>query len=252
MNADPSTLSYWPSIAGAVLVAVVHLCTPWFRFMRAPDNPWLPVSAGVATAYVFMDIFPHLAEAREKLEHVAATTFYGFLTHHIYLVSLLGFALYFGTLLLVEEFREGAHGSQTSLREAPFPVQIEVGSLHAYHFLIGYLITERLYSGTAPVVLFSVAMAIHVLGLDSLLRAHFPRLYDRRARYSFAASVVAGAVAGIAIDITDTTLALWFAMLAGGIIAVCTVLEIPHVRTKRQYGFFCAGAFGFALLFIAM
>ena len=74
MDPDAATtvtiVRFGPSLIGATFIALVHLLAPRFGFMRKPDNPWLPASAGVAIAYVFMDIFPHLAKSREKLANV--------------------------------------------------------------------------------------------------------------------------------------------------------------------------------------
>ncbi|MCZ6765831.1 MAG: hypothetical protein O7D32_02750, partial [bacterium] len=73
--------------------------------MWKPDNLWIPSSAGVAIAYVFMDIFPHLAKSREKLENVVDSGIYGFLAHNVYLVALAGFAFYLGIVLAVMTYR---------------------------------------------------------------------------------------------------------------------------------------------------
>lgn len=156
---------YWPSLIGATFVALVHLLVPRFRLMRKPDNPWVPASAGVAIAYVFMDIFPHLAKSREKLGNVSDSGVYGFLTH--------------------------------------------------------------------------------VVGLDSLLREHFRNLYDRAARFVFAASVYAGWFTGVVVEISDTTLALWFSFLAGGIIVTATVYELPRIRSLSSTRSFVPELAGF-------
>jgi len=220
--------------------------------MRKPDNPWLPASAGVAIAYVFMDIFPHLAKSREKLGNVADSGVYGFLTHNVYLVALAGFAIYLGIILLEMTYRQNQTGSEVALASAPVTVKAETVSLVAYNFLIGYLLAEQLTHRPEPVILFALAMAIHVAGLDCLLRDHFPKLYDRAARFVFAASVYAGWFTGVIIEISDASLALWFSFLAGGIIVVATVYELPQIRSSRQYAFFCAGACGFSVLVLAV
>ncbi len=243
---------YWPSLIGATFVALVHLLVPRFRLMRKPDNPWLPASAGVAMAYVFMDIFPHLAKSREKLGHVADSGVYGFLTHNVYLVALAGFGIYLGVILLEMTYRQNQRGTEVAFASAPAIVKAEIASLVAYNFLIGYLLAEQLTHRPEPVLVFALAMAIHVVGLDSLLREHFRNLYDRAARFVFAASVYAGWFTGVVLEISDATLALWFSFLAGGIIVTATAYELPRIRSPRQYAFFCAGACGFSVLVLAV
>ena len=219
--------------------------------MWKPDNPWLPASAGVAIAYVFMDIFPHLAKSREKLANVTDGSVYGFLTHNVYLVALAGFAIYLGIILLEMTYRQN-QSAEISLASAPVTVKVEITSLVAYNFLIGYLLAEQLTHRPEPVILFALAMAIHMAGIDCLLRDHFSNLYDRALRFAFTASLYAGWLTGVVVEISDATLALWFSFLAGGIIVVATVLELPKIRSPRQYTFFCAGACCFSVLVLAV
>ncbi len=220
--------------------------------MRKPDNPWLPVSVGVAIAYVFIDVFPHLARSREKLSTVAETSLYGFIAHHVYLVALAGFAIYLGIILLEMKYRQNPSASEVDLASAPAALKVETASLVAYNFLIGYLLAEQLTHRPEPVILFALAMAIHIGGLDCLLREHFPTFYDQTARFVLAAGVYAGWFTGVVVEISDAALALWFSFLAGGIIVVATVYELPEIRSPRQYAFFCVGACGFSVLVLAM
>ena len=159
---------------------------------------------------------------------------YGFLTHNVYLVALAVFAIYLGIILLEMTYRQNQTGSEVAFASAPVTVKAETVSLVAYNFLIGYLLAEQLTHRPEPVILFALAMAVHVAGLDSLLREHFPKLYDRAARFVFAASVYAGWFTGVVVEISDASLALWFSFLAGGIIVVATVYELPQIRSPRQ------------------
>ena len=78
MIAD-SIMLFWPSFVGATVIALVHLQMPRFRFMRKPDNLWLPASVGVAMAYIFVDLFPHLAKVGGKLTNIEGNSLHGFL-----------------------------------------------------------------------------------------------------------------------------------------------------------------------------
>ena len=70
------------------------------------------------------------------------------------------------------------------------------------------------------------------------------------ARFSFAAGIFAGWITGFLLEISDATLALWFALIAGGLIVVATVHELPRIRSLREYGFFCVGAGTFSALIL--
>ena len=249
MIAD-SIMLYWPSFVGATLIALVHLQVPRFRFMRKPDNLWLPASVGVTMAYVFVELFPHLAKVGEKLANTKGNSLHGFLEHNIYLVTLLGFAAYLGINLLVITYRQNQNTSNITYASAPATLKVEISTLVAYNFLIGYLLAEEPTHHAAPSIIFALAMAIHFVSVDWLLRGHFTNLYDQTARFSFAAGIFAGWITGFLMEISNATLALWYALIAGGLIVVATVHEIPRIRSLREYSFFCIGAGTFSALIL--
>ena len=250
MMAD-SIMLFWPSFIGVSVIALVHLQVPRFRFMRKQDNLWLPASVGVTMAYVFVDIFPHLAKVGGKLVNTEENSLHGFLGHNIYLVSLLGFAVYLGIILLVRTYRQNQSASHITYASAPATVKVEIATLVAYNFLIGYLLAEQPTHRPEPSIIFALAMTIHLAGVDWLVRVHFTNLYDQTARFGFAAAIFAGWITGVLLEISDATLALWYALIAGGIIVIATVHEIPKIRSPREYGFFCVGAGVFSALVLA-
>ena len=252
MEPGSDITAFWSTLIGATMIALVHLLAPRFRFKGKPDNPWLPASAGVAIAYVFMDVFPHLAKSREKLAGVADSGLYGFLAHHVYLVALAGFTIYLAITLLEINYRQGQSAPEVTFLSAPVTVKAEIIFLVGYNFLIGYLLAEQLTHRPEPVLLFALAMAVHVAGIDCLLRRNFQNLYDHMARFALAVSVYAGWLTGVVVEVADATLALFYSLLAGGIIVLAAVYELPHVRTRRQYLFFCIGAFAFSSLVLTM
>ena len=243
---------FLPSFVGATMIALVHLLLPRFGFMHKPGNPWVPASAGVAIAYAFMDIFPHLAKSHAKLMNTAGSDWYSFLTHHVYLMALIGFGVYLGVVLLAKSIRKSRKGSEITITSAPLVLQIEVASLVAYNFLIGYLLSEQPTHHTEAMVLLGLAMAIHIAGVDLVIREPFTRLYDRFAGTVFAVSVYAGWIIGAITEITDASLALFYAFLAGGLIVIATIYELPRIQSYRHYGAFLAGCVVFSVIVLAV
>ena len=241
---------FWPSFVGATVIALVHLQMPRFRFMRKPDNLWLPASVGVAMAYIFVDLFPHLAKVGGKLTNIEGNSLHGFLGQNIYLVTLLGFVVYLGIFLSVMTYRQNQNTSNITYASAPATLKMEIATLVAYNFLIGYLLAEEPTHHPGHSIIFALAMAIHFAGLDWLLRNNFTNLYDKTARFSFAAGIFAGWITGVLLEISHATLALWYALIAGGLIVVATVYEMPKIRSLREYGFFCIGAGTFSTLIL--
>jgi hypothetical protein len=245
---ESAGLLFWPSLVGAAMIMLVHLLVPQFKFMDKPDNVWVPASAGIALAYVFVDIFPHLAKSKAKLVSTGDSPVFEFLTQHIYFVGLVGFAVYLGIILSDIIFRKENATADLTFRSAPAVIQFECISLAGYSFLVGYLLSEQITHRTESAILLGLAMAIHFAGLDHLTRSHFQRLYDGTLRYAFAASVLAGWLTGAVLEISDASLDLGYSFLAGGIIVVAAVYELPHIHTRRQYWAFLVGSGVFSLM----
>ena len=123
----------------------------------------MPASAGVALAYVFADIFPHLAKVQKQLGDVETGGLYGFLAHNVYLVALAGFCLNPGIVLLSIAYRQSHVASVLTYRLSPTIVKTETISLALYNFLIGYILSKQITHPPEPVILFAVAMTIHFM-----------------------------------------------------------------------------------------
>lgn len=245
-----SILLYWPSFIGATLIALVHLQLPRFSFMQKQDNLWLPASVGVAMAYVFVELFPHLAKVEEKLTNTEGNSLHEFLGRNIYLVTLFGFAVYLGITLLMETYRRKQNTSDVSYASAPAILKVGIATRVLYNFLIGYLLAEGPTHNLGLSIIFALAMAIHFVGIDWILREHFTALYDKTARFTFTAGIFAGWITGLVLEISDATLALWYALIAGGLIVIATIYELPKIQSFREYSFFCVGAGTFSALIL--
>ena len=245
-----SIILFWPSFVGATLIVLVHLLAPRFRFMRNSNSHWLPASTGVALAYVFMKIFPHLSKAQGKLADAPDNALYELMVNNVYFVGLVGFSVYLGIFLSVRAFRKGATATGVTFKLAPVAVKMEWLSLVAYNFLIGHQLSEQATHRPESVVLFGLAMAIHFVGVDYLMHNHFPKLYNGSLRQGLVIGIYAGWITGIVTEIADGTLALWYSFLAGGIIVIATVYELPQVRSARQYGAFLIGVGAFSALML--
>ena len=103
-----------------------------------------------------------------------------------------------------------------------------------------------------PALVFAAATAAHFIGLDHLFHHRYPRLYDSFERYLLAASLLLGWLLGWFVEMPDVLYAATFAFLAGGIIIVTIIFELPRVTSAKRYGSFCAGAAAFTLLVLVL
>lgn len=233
---------YLPAFAGAVAIACVQLFVARMTFFERAERRWVAFSAGVAIAYVFLDILPHLASAQVKLQQAKDGGVYGYLEHHAYLLALAGFVLFLGVVLAGDAARDNRLRSETRLKELPVSTLLRGVAFAGYSFLIGYILQEHGSHRRQAVALFAAAMTIHFAGLSHLLRARTPGMYQRHLRWWVVVALLAGWGTGAFVGITDATFAMCFAFLAGAVIVVASAHEVPGLRESRRYLPFVAGA----------
>ena len=232
--------------AAAIALAVVHLLAGGLRAIdRIPRSGWLSFGGGISVAYVFVHLFPELQERGEILEEsdlfVAA-----FFEHHVYLVALTGFAVFYGLERLVTRSRQD---------DAPFGVSlpaagvfwIHIGSFALYNGIIGYLLHDR--AGPTATVLFAVAMGVHFVVNDASLREDHEHRYHDVGRWVLSFAVVVGAAIGAFFEVGEALVAVLVAFLAGGIILNVIKEELPENFESRWWAF-AVGAAGYTAVLL--
>lgn len=242
-------LPYVVSFLAVSLIAFVHLIVPRLRVTLLDESLWLHASAGVAVSYVFVDILPHLASYHDTLATTPAGSF-EFLEHHTYVLSLFGFVAFLGVYLASEHQRSERDVVALGFKEAPASIRTTVLAVVAYNFLIGDLVGQLSNQTAEPIILFALVMAIHLLGVDLLVRGKFTRVYDGFVRVGSIVALYCGWLTALVIPLSAEARALAFAFLAGAIIVATVVQELPHIRTKAQYAAFCVGALVLTVLIL--
>jgi len=235
------------SFASVSLLMLTHLLVGRMHLLE--QEPCRSVGAGVAMSYVFLDILPHLSSKQDALQHSVGTGFGVFLEHHSYLLALAGFTIYFGLANMMKASRT----DQAMIEERCKPrltLHVRVLAFAVYCFLIGYLIGEQSEHRYEPVIIFALAMTIHMAGVAHTVRGQISRFYDQIVRYVLAGGTLAGWLLGIVTSIPDAIFALVFSFFVGAIMIVAFVYELPVVIGGRRYWFFVAGVTGFSALLL--
>lgn len=268
---------------GAVLALVcAHLFVGRLRFLSGtPRSIWLSAFGGVSVAYVFVHLLPELAEGQETLREAVGTNL-DVLENHVYLISLLGLAVFYGVERTTAEARKD-RGSEPREEASLPPARLEreredastagarvfwlsMGSFAVYNFLIGYLLLHR-YGAIVKaggeegervqnadirgLVLFAVAMLLHFIVNDYGLREKHRGDYQRIGRWLLAAAVMLGWVAGLVVDLSEVLIAVLTAFLAGGVILNVLKEELPEDRRSRYWPF-ALGATLYSALLLAL
>jgi zinc transporter ZupT len=235
----------------AITLAIVHLFSGKLRFLRAtPRSRWLSFGSGVSVAYVFVHILPELSQAQVTIQSTLNMGL-AFLEHHVYLVALLGLAVFYGLERFANKSRQHSQKTGKGDITSSGVFWIHIASFAVYNALIGYLLVHREESGIKSLLFFSFAIALHFVVNDNGLRENHKQIYDRIGRWLLAYAIIVGWVIGISTVIHQAAVAVLFAFLAGGIVLNVLKEELPEERESRFWSF-ALGAIGYAILLLAL
>lgn len=235
----------------AISLALVHLYSGRLRFLdRVPRSRWLSAAGGVSVAYVFLHILPDLDNHQEVIVRSGG---FGltFLEHHVYLIALLGLAIFYGLERLAKQSRQQNQKAGTGDVTSEKVFWLHIVSFSLYNALIGYLLLHREEPGLRSLIFFSIALALHFVVNDNGLREHHKQVYHRLGRWILAAAVLVGWAIGQGTKLPAPAIAILFAFLAGGIILNVLKEELPEERESHFWAF-AAGVGIYAALLIAM
>ncbi len=245
-------MTHVASLLSVCVLAMVHLYVGRLRLPEGTQrSAWLSAAGGAAAAYVFVYVLPKLAAKQHVLVQAIDTGLYGFLEHHAYLVALLGFSLYYGlhrAAVYVGTFPGHARPSDHSRR---FALGCQTSGFAAYNILCGYLLVHPQKPGLIPLVMITLALALHFLSTDHGLRHHDVTVYDRVIGPVLAAATFVGWGYGMLTQLSDRTVALWFAFLAGAIVINVVKEELPSEQHSRFWPFL-AGMLAYTSLVIVI
>lgn len=195
----------------------------------------LSFGGGVAIAYVFIDLLSKLGISQSEVSK-ALEGFFPFFERHVYVLALLGFLVFF----VVEKNERSKKGYWLSL-----------GSYAIFNFLVGYAVADKDDPEVQPLVLFTLAMALHFFTNDFSLSRTYEGIYHRSGRWILAAALVLGWVLGLAIELPATAVALVSAFIGGGVIMNVMRHELPR-DNPNNLPLFLTAALSYAaiLLFV--
>lgn len=264
----PFPTDIFTSLAASALLALVHLgVSGLHRLRQRPRRFWLSMGSGTAVAYVFLHLLPELQQHQGELEQ-ASEAVPGWLERHVYLLSLLGLAVFYGLERLAlhergSHLREHTRNGEAALNEhqgtqADQGPAVQTGAatfwlsmsgFTIYNALIGHLLVEQASRGVGPLILLMVAMALHFLVNDHALREHHQTRYHRTGRWVLSAAVLFGTGVGLAGAVPSLVVSLLVAFLAGGVMLNVLKEELPAAN-ESNFGAFLLGMVGYAALLL--
>lgn len=233
-------------IIGFVLI---HLFSKKIKFLKVvPRSRFLSIAGGISVAYVFLHLLPELGHFQRELEGELGNTGWAFIEDHIYIVAMLGLAVFYGLEVMVKKAKKRT-SKNAEANAGVFWVHI--GSFTLYNFLIGYLLVHQHYTSSWGAFFYFIAMGLHFMTNDKSLQATHEKDYDRYGRWILTAAVAGGWIAGISTEVAEVIVSILVALLAGGVVLNVMKEELPEER-ESSFLSFAAGmiSYSFILLLI--
>lgn len=193
------------------------------------------MGGGVAIAYVFVDLLSKLG----KSELIVSQAFEGvfpFVERHVYIMALVGFLVFF----MVEKSQDSRIGYWYTLC-----------SYTLFNFFVGYAISDKNDPEVQPLLLFTLAMALHYFTNDFALSLKHDEKYRTAGRWILIAALFLGWLVGQWIILPATAVALVGSFIAGGVILNVTRHELPEDNPNSAV-FFVISAILYAAILLSI
>ncbi len=229
----------------ALFLAAVHIFAGKLRFLDVvPRSVWLSGAGGASVAYVFLHLLPELARGQEALAEASGEAL-RFLDAHVWILALVGLAVFYGLDAAARETKGEGEGTGTARKV----FWLHVVSFGLYNAIIGYLLLHREDPTFAALATYTSAMALHFVVNDYGLRHNHPHLYRSVGRWLLGAAVVVGCAAAAFVQLPEPIVVALVAFLGGGVILNVLKEELPEDR-KSRFLPFAVGAALYALLLV--
>lgn len=232
------------SLPAVLLFAAVFVFGRRLRVLRS-ERAALSLGAGVSCAYVFIHMLPDLNEA--GAEFVAATAHLSLPAPHlrVYFAALLGFLVFFSLENLKASFH--ARAEEETVRVPGLFTAVSIGGFAIYVALAGYLLVRGITGEAVPIGQYSVAMALHFLGVDYSLEEEHGALYRRTGRFILAGAALAGWGIAALTELSKPVIITLLGFVSGGVVMNSMILELPE-HEEHHFGAFVLGALGYTTL----
>ena len=237
-------MSYPYTLAAALVLASVYVYGGRLR-ASSHHRRWVSIAAGVSVATIFIDLLPEISESQAKLSDGLHGRAALFPEQAVYLAAMLGFVMFYGLEYML------ASSAPAEDKPSGLFFSLQIAAFAGYSSLIAYLLVHNVWNDARSLLLYSLAMAFHLLLVDHSLARERYGLYEKRGRWILALAVMAGWSAGILASVPDQWLARITGFISGGVIMNSLVVELPEGRGGR-FWFFAVATVIYSLLLIVV
>ena len=235
------------SLVGPLVLAAIFLIGGVVH--AASPRVALSIGAGVSTAYVFVYMLPELSEAGAAFVAATADRALPVPRLRVYGAALVGFLVFYGLENMVASSGERKTRDEGA-RETLHLVEVaHIGGFAAYAWLVSYLMIRGVTNEPVPIVLYTVAMGLHFLGIDHSLRRDHGAAYDHVGRFVLGGAVLLGWLVAELMAVATPIVITGLGLVSGGVVMNSMVMELPD-RQDGRFWPFALGAIGYAGLLV--
>ncbi|ANC79297.1 hypothetical protein ABE65_005760 [Fictibacillus phosphorivorans] len=234
----------------AIGFAIVHLCSKYLSYInKSLQSKFLSFAGGVAVSYVFLHLLPDLSHYQQKVGKRLNHGIGHYLEDHIYLIAVLGLALFYGLERLVKNSKkkQGAQSNSEEVAVSSGVFWVHMASFFLYNAVIGYLLIREEYETKWGMLFFFMALSIHFVANDYGLRKDHKQKYDKYGRVWLTVAILIGWGIGAITVVHELIVSILVALLAGGIILNVLKEELPDDQ-ESSFIAFITGLAGFSVL----
>lgn len=225
------------TLLAAVLLTIIHVMGPSIRRgLRRRAQVVSSFGGGLAVAYVFLNILPEIEAAHEwlgdRVHLVTLVSFLLFLVLEIWLIAKYEVSV--GTAK-IPPVSGGEHAAPAaSLEQEPSSVFWWHLSLSwLYTWMVVFAFPERTGEDLAFAIIATIAVGLHLIYKDYVLRSHYAEDFDSKGRYLLALAPLAGWLAHRIVNPSEVVFDLFIAVLAGILMQGVFREELPSRQSIR-------------------
>ncbi len=217
----------------ALVFSAIHIWSGKLHsFLYKSEEIAISFGGGMAVAYVFMHLLPEL-EKGSKLLGIGVN-----------FITLVGFLVFYG----VQRYSWKVSSQENPKNSLIFYLKLGFSCL--YNGLLIYAIPELFDKNPLFVILYIVAMSLHLISADRSLSEDYSHEFKSWGRYVLVASVIAGLTIDIFTEPANELVSdVLTAILAGSLMFNIFKEELPHPENS-SFRWFCAGVALYLLLLV--
>ncbi|WP_410263270.1 hypothetical protein [Alkalibacterium sp.] len=216
------------------------------KFKRIGLRRFISFAAGVEIAYVFVNLWPQVAQTQEIAEQEIHWLEGHAMQYAIYIVALSGLVfIYTFDRLIARAYEVEDLQAPNVIESALF--WADIGFFSNYNMMMGYLLTYTENVDTSLLIFF-LAFSLHFITNDWSLRFHHEEAYDHYGRYFLSFSIFIGFVIGQWTDFPEYFIGSVEAFVTGAMTLNVVKHELPSEREGDLEGFL-VGVVSASLLF---